>query len=391
MTDKTILLLTYGENRCVSQAWLKGFLSHARTLNWRIETAMFSGELEDRDRIIRTVRFFHPDGIVSAICDKDLPREVIGRIPCVWMDAPPALVPKRDSLVSHDATDEVGLAAQELLSLKYAHYAVVGDQRVRDWSMRRVMQFCDIMRREGLSAEILCLSDPAVDRMAGIAQIETWLAKQTMPCGIFAVNDSIASLVVSAASRLGVRVPEEVAVIGIDNDEDICLVTTPPLTSVATDWERGGILAAEAMAARLNDPKSAPRRTTFGAIGIVRRATTSLSRTRIDPRVAKACQYIREHACEGIGVEDVARCMACSRRLAMMRFLETTGHSIFAAIRDAQFSQVMLLLSRRDVQLSAIADMCGWKSPTALRTYFAKRTGMTMRAWRLRNTQTPDM
>ena len=66
MTDKTILLLTYAENPSVGHAWLKGFLRHARTLNWRIETASFSGELEDRDQMIRTVRFFRPDGIVSA-------------------------------------------------------------------------------------------------------------------------------------------------------------------------------------------------------------------------------------------------------------------------------------------------------------------------------------
>lgn len=385
MTSKTILLLTYGENQSVSKAWLKGFLRYARTLNWRIETASYSGELKDRDRIVRTVRFFHPDGIVSAVCDKGLAREAIGDIPCVWMDAPAAFVPKRDSLVSHDATGEVRLASQELLSLKFDHYAVVGDQRVRDWSTKRITQFREIMRRERYAVQTLRLSHPAVDRMEGIAQIENWLAKQPTPCGIFAVNDGIASLVVSAAGRLGRRIPEDVAVIGIDNDEDICLVTTPPLTSVATDWERGGYLAAEAMEARLNNPKMAAQRISFGAIGIVRRATTSLSRTRIDPRVAKACQFIREHACEGIGVDDVARAMACSRRLAMMRFLETTGHSIFAAIRDAQFSQVMLLISRRDVQLSAIADMCGWKSPTALRTYFAKRMGMTMRTWRQRN------
>lgn len=387
MTDKTILLLTYGENPSVGHAWLKGFLRHARTLNWRIETASFSGELEDRDQMIRTVRFFRPDGIVSAICDKDLVREVIGDVPCVWMDAPFALVPKRDSLVFHDATEEVRLAAQELLSLKLEHYAVVGDQRARNWSMARVTQFLEILQRAGLAAKSICLSHPAVDRMAGIAQIEVWLAKQPTPCGIFAVNDAIASMVVSAANRLGLQIPDDVAVIGIDNDEDVCLMATPPLTSVATDWERGGFQAAEAMEARLNDPKSAPRRMSFGAISIVRRATTSLSRTRIDPRVANACRFIREHACEGIGVEDVARYMACSRRLAMMRFLETTGHSIFAAIRDAQFAQVMLLLARRDVQLSAIADMCGWKSSAALRTYFAKRMGLTMRAWRQRNAQ----
>ncbi len=101
--------------------------------------------------------------------------------------------------------------------------------------------------------------------------------------------------------------------------------------------------------------------------------------------MAAASRFIREHACEGIGVDDVVRQMGCSRRLATMRYMETTGHSIFAEIREAQFAQVLVLLAQRDIQLGAIADRCGWRSPTALRAYFEKRLGMTMREWRARN------
>ena len=66
-------------------------------------------------------------------------------------------------------------------------------------------------------------------------------------------------------------------------------------------------------------------------------------------------------------------------------YIEATGRSIFAEIREAQFEQALVLLSRRDIQLGAIADRCGWKSPTAFRTYFEKRLGMTLREWRNRN------
>ena len=120
-------------------------------------------------------------------------------------------------------------------------------------------------------------------------------------------------------------------------------------------------------------------------LGIIRRASTTPGTLRVDSRVAEASVFIREHACEGIGVDDVVRRMGCSRRLAMMRYLEATGRSIFAEIREAQFEQALVLLSRRDIQLGAIADRCGWKSPTAFRTYFEKRLGMTLREWRNRN------
>lgn len=126
-------------------------------------------------------------------------------------------------------------------------------------------------------------------------------------------------------------------------------------------------------------------RVPFGELGVIRRASTSVGTTRVDSRVAEASAFIREHACEGIGVDDVVRRMGCSRSLAMARFLEATGRSIFAEIREVQFAQALVLLSRREIQIGAIADRCGWKSSTALRTYFEKRLGMTMRAWRNRN------
>lgn len=147
----------------------------------------------------------------------------------------------------------------------------------------------------------------------------------------------------------------------------------------------GRRVCGEVLDQRMRHPDAPPLRKSFGELGVIRRASTSPSTIRVDPRVANASLYIREHACEGIGVDDVVRRMGCSRRLAMMKYLAATGRSIFAEIREAQFEQVLVLLSRREIQIGALADQCGWKSPTALRAYFEKRLGMTMREWRARN------
>lgn len=226
------------------------------------------------------------------------------------------------------------------------------------------------------------------EKVACLRQIEPWLKRVPKPCGIFAVCDWIGADVISAAIHLGLRIPEDVAVVGVDNDEDICQMTTPPLTSIATDWEKGGFMCGEVLDHRMRNPDAPPMRKAFGELGVIRRASTSPSTIRVDPRVANASRYIREHACEGIGVDDVVRHMGCSRRLAMMKYLAATGRSIFAEIREAQFEKVLVLLSRRDIQIGALADRCGWKSPTALRSYFEKRLGMTMREWRARNAAT---
>ena len=156
----------------------------------------------------------------------------------------------------------------------------------------------------------------------------------------------------------------------------------PSLTSIATDWEKGGFLLGEALDRRVRDPSAPPVRRSFGELGIIRRASTTPGTLRVDSRVAEASVFIREHACEGIGVDDVVRHMGCSRWFAMKKYLEATGRSIFEEIREARFAAAMVLLAQRDVQIGVIADRCGWKSPAAFRTYFEKRLGMTMSVWR---------
>ena len=384
--SKTILALKYGENPSISRQWLKGFARYARATDWRIELGSYSqGDIGEQYQNARElVRYHRPDGVVGT-CFERLSRDVLADVPCVWLDVPVEKVPSGDSLVYHDGAVTGEMAAREFLSLGFRHFAVVADQLYRTWSTKRTDEFRRVVREADGTLSVLRLMSPAVNRLASLLKIEPWLRRLPKPCGVFGVNDLIASEVLSVANRIGLRVPEDIAVIGVDNDEDICTLTTPPLTSIATDWEKGGYLAAEELDRFMRNPNAKPRRIPFGELGIVRRASSSPCQARVDPRVAAASLFIREHACEGIGVDDVVRQMGCSRRLATMRYMETTGHSIFAEIREAQFEQVLVLLAQRDVQLGAIADRCGWRSPTALRAYFEKRLGMTMREWRARN------
>ena len=384
MTAKTVLVFPFAENPFVTRMWLKGFTRYAKTCKWLIETVTCAAGKQLPCRKVQSLIRYHRAAGVVASCFDEIPRGALAGVPCVWMDPPMDRVPRSDSYVHHDGSAAAQLAAKELLRLGLTHFAAVGDLPERKWSKDRLAGFARNVRGKG-TFEWMELATSTADKVANIRQIEPWLRRLPRPCGIFAVNDQIASAVVSAANRLGLRMPEDVAVVGVDNDEDICSMTTPSLTSIATDWEKGGFLAGEVLDFRLRNPSAPPVSRSFGELGIIRRASTTPGTLRVDSRVAEASVFIREHACEGIGVDDVVRRMGCSRRLAMMRYLEATGRSIFAEIREAQFEQALVLLSRRDIQLGAIADRCGWKSPTAFRTYFEKRLGMTLREWRNRN------
>ena len=379
MTAKTILVFSFAENPFVARMWLKGFTRYAKTCKWLVEmvTCAVGRQLSCR-KVQSLVRYHRAAGVVAS-CFDEIPRKALDGVPCVWMDPPMDRVSGSDSYVHHDGSSAAQLAARELVRLGLTHFAAIGDLPERNWSKDRLAGFARSVRGKG-SFEQMELTTSTADKVANIRQVEPWLKRLPRPCGIFAVNDQIASAVISAANRLGLRMPEDVAVVGVDNDEDICSMATPSLTSIATDWEKGGFLAGEALDLRMRNPSAPPVRRSFGELGIIRRASTTPGTLRVDSRVAEASVFIREHACEGIGVDDVVRRMGCSRRLAMMRYLEATGRSIFAEIREAQFEQALVLLSQRDIQLGAIADRCGWKSPTAFRTYFEKRLGMTLNA-----------
>ena len=384
MTAKTILVFAFWENPFVTRMWLKGLAHYAKSSKWLVELITCSaGQQLSYRKVQSIIRYYRAAGVISG-CFKEISREALEGIPHVWMDPPVEWVRQSDSYVYHDGNEAAVLAANELIHLKLSHFAAVGDVPDRLWSRRRLAMFEGQIEGKG-SFDRLEIKRPTDDKIANIRQIEPWLKRLPKPCGIFAVNDRIGSFVVSAANRIGLRMPEDVAVIGVDNDEDICSLASPTLTSISADWERGGFLLGEALDRRMRNPSSPPTHSSFGELGVVRRASTTPGKARVDPRIAEASVYIREHACEGIGVDDVVRHMGCSRRLAMMRYLEATGRSIFAEIRETQFAHVLVLLSKRGVQLGAIADQCGWKSQTALRIYFERKLGMTMREWRARN------
>lgn len=381
---KTVLVLSLRENPLISQQWLRGFRRYASAAKWNIEMDFCPFGRNQERRVKGMLRYLNPDGVVSSCFDEVNPR-VFSGIPHVLFDPPLDKVREGETYVSHDSSHSAVLAAGELFRLGVSHFAVVGAASRYAWSRRRMDAFRRQIAAHGGTLDELELVEHWSDGIASRKRIEPWLKALPRPCGVFAVNDHIAAAVVSAANRAGIRVPDELAVVGVDNDEDICSMRSPTITSIATDWEKGGFMAAESLDRLMCAPSEPVPAKTFGELGVIRRASTTPGVSRVDPRVAEASAYIREHACEGIGVDDVVRQMGCSRWFAMKKYLEATGRSIFDEIREARFDAAMVLLAQRDVQIGVIADRCGWKSPAAFRTYFEKRQGMTMSAWRTRH------
>ena len=263
-------------------------------------------------------------------------------------------------------------AAATLLRLEPRHFAYVG-ARAHDLenfhSTARERFFRRVLEAKGRKVTTLFGDDPDLPRL---------IEALPKPVGIFAYNDVTAARVLSECRALGVSVPEQAAVIGVDNDPDICENTRPRLSSVDMDFEAAGRLATEVLSAALNGHTRLPRRT-FGVRGIVERESTQEARTgsRI---VAAARETLRRHYAEKLSLGQIARRLNISPRLLSLRFREITGHTVHDELEDLRLTAARRMLESRDGPVKSVAAACGFPSLENFYRRYRRRYGTTPRS-----------
>ena len=214
--------------------------------------------------------------------------------------------------------------------------------------------------------------------------LRRWIERLPKPCGIFAANDAVAAEVLIAAAQTGFEVPREIAVCGVDNFTPICEHTVPTLTSVQPDFLMAGELAARTLDEIMQGQRRQATRLTFGPASIVRRASTRICR-RYDPEVTAAMELIRRRACEGISSAEVVTTFTCSRRMAEIRFRQIAGRSILDEIQAMRLDKAKELLKNSSLDVSAIANFCGFKAANAFWKFFKQETDLSPTKWRREN------
>ena len=306
-------------------------------------------------------------------------------VPTVYCDVDFSKVGPRTFAVCHDSARTVRAAMDELLALDYPAYGYVG-YRVRfDWSEVRRTVFTTVVEKRGKSHFAF---DPSsigsgLSAESCFAGLKDWLRSLPRPCGILAANDEMGEWVIAAANALKLAIPEDIAVVGIDNDEALCECTRPPLASISPDFEESGRLAIRLLARRIRCPRMKPVVVSFGNAPFVRRASARVLERR-DYSVTKAVEYIRLHATEGIGVDDVVVVMNTGRRTAEERFRRSAGKSIMDEIEDVRLDAAKRLLSDPQVRLDELHERCGYAGDCVFRRFFKRRTGFTPGEWRKR-------
>ena len=179
-------------------------------------------------------------------------------------------------------------------------------------------------------------------------------------------------------------VPDEVAVIGVDNEEVVCDLADPPLSSVMPSTERIGYEAAALLHRGMKGRKLPAEQIMIGPLGVATRRSTEVLAIE-DRQIAAAARFIREHACEDIDVNDVLRAIPLSRSTLERRYIKIMGHSPKHEILRVRLNRAKHLLAGTSFPLTTIADKVGFKHTEYLSRIFKKKTGLTPLEYRVRS------
>ena len=212
-------------------------------------------------------------------------------------------------------------------------------------------------------------------------QIAAWILRLPKPIGIMASNDDRGQQVLDACRRVNVLVPDDVAVIGVDNDEILCNLSSPPLSSVDINTEQVGYEAA-ALLERMMAGRPGPEKPLLLAPhGVVSRESTNVLATE-DRELAAAIRHIRVHACEGLRLKDSAQWANLSRRELERRMRKLLGRSPKAEITRVQLERAKRLLTETDLPAAVIAEKCGFSEPKYFNQVFHTKVGLPPGAYR---------
>ncbi|QDU60385.1 Xylose operon regulatory protein [Planctomycetes bacterium Pan216] len=217
------------------------------------------------------------------------------------------------------------------------------------------------------------------------ARLTRWIDGLEKPVGILACNDQLGYWVLDACRRANVAVPEQAAVVGVENDETLCTMAEPPLSSVCFNAELIGYAATELLD-RLMRGETAPSEPILvDPVGIVTRQSSDIVAME-DTDLAAAVRFIRENACEGISVNEVLQKVPISRTALERKMRAVLKRSPKAEITRLQLERVKQLLVETDLSLTQIAGKSGFRYPQYMVEVFKKWFGETPGTYRSRNT-----
>jgi LacI family transcriptional regulator len=284
-------------------------------------------------------------------------------------------------------TDDVQIgrmAAEYFIGKNFHNFAFFGYRNIF-WSETRCQSFSERLAEAGFTAHILTQSglEPMNTRSkkSGRLALGEWLRSLPKPLAVMSCNDDRALDVCDACKTIGLHIPHEVAVLGVDNDDLACELANPPLSSIAVNNERAGYEAAALLDQLMSGTKGIRKHITANPTHIVTRQSTDIFAVA-DPEVVNALRFVQQHSTEDIHVDDVVGAVPLSRRVLESRFRKTVGRSILSEIRRARIEQVVQMLVETNLPISEIAKNLSYSGVEHIARYFRSEKGMSLIEYR---------
>jgi LacI family transcriptional regulator len=323
-----------------------------------------------------------PDGVIAR--DSDLEPLMKYRVPLVIVGHSRDYVPGVANIITDSET--IGaLGAQHLMECGFCNFAFCGFDD-KPWSLARSYYFCQTVEKAGLAAFVY-ESPPGLTACSWqreVSHLSAWLKSLPQPVGLMACNDDRAHQVAEACKIARLRVPEDVAIIGADNDELVCGLASPPLSSIAINFEQAGFEAAGHLDRLLNGERTECHTISVLPTHIVPRHSTDILALE-DEKVVLALRFIRENRREPIQVSDVAKAVCLSRRVLEKKFRAVLGRSVMREIRRVRTDDIARLLVEESLSILQIALRTGFGGVEHFARYFRNEKGMSPLAYRKRH------
>lgn len=288
-----------------------------------------------------------------------------------------------------DSATMAQMAAEHLLLCGFKHFAFCGLLRTSleqtPWSAERQIFFAESIVKAGFAApkKFVLPAQPLPQKEVRRKLLE-WLMKLPRPVGIMACNDDCGAQVIEACKAGGLVVPDEVGIVGVDNDELICGLSDPPMSSVAQNYELAGYEAAKALDQMMRRKSVKLPDILVQATHLVARQSSNAVQVD-DESVARALRFIRDHARQPFSVNDVAKAVGISRRALERRFREKFRRSLLQEIRRVRTDEIARLLLETNLSVAAIAETLEFGSPQHIARYFYSHKKTSPLAFRRRH------
>lgn len=271
------------------------------------------------------------------------------------------------------------LVADHLFQRGFRQFAYYGYRKgpITGFSHERAEAFAERVREAG--CPLLTLAGPYESHRNWESlqrQLWSWLKSLPKPVGLMAANDKAARHVLEACRASGIRVPEEIAVVGVDNDEMLCQLSHPPLSSVEQGARRIGLQAAALLDRMMSGQRLGRRKYVVPPEGLVARRSSDVIAVD-DENIAAALAVIQDRACGALKVQDVAHAVALSRSQLDRRFKQLVGRTLHDEIRRVRLDEAQRLLAETSLPLKQLAPRCGFRTVQHMTELFRQYLGVT--------------